>query len=138
MIPFFLFFFQWCHWHTMLWIYYNESTSKYLLMMEESNKRGHGKERRMMGIHHVYIYVLSFLLATPFHFIAFILHTFSFIHSACLWGNLRIGNVRWLRTRWASVSFLFNLYTRQQIVVLVLVIIENLFIYWFAILPHNI
>jgi len=62
-------------------------------------------------------------------FIAFILHTFSFIHSACLWGNLRIGNVRWLRTRWASVSFLFNLYTRQQIVVLVLVIIQNLFIY---------
>jgi len=77
-----------------------------ILMMEESNKRGHGKERRMMGIHHVYIYVLSFLLATPF----LILHTFSFIHSGCLWGNLRIGNVRWLRTRWASVPF-YSTYT---------------------------
>lgn len=127
MIPFFLFFFQWCHWNTiMLWIYY-ESTSKYILMMEESNKRGDGKERRMMGIHHVYIFMFS-LFCWP---LLFILHTFSFIHSACLWGNLRIGNVRWLRTRWASVSFLFNLYTRQQIVIVVLVlvmIIENLFI----------
>ena len=43
-------------------------------------------------------------------FFAFILYTFSSSsYYACLWGKLKMENVRWLRTRWGDCSFLFNL-----------------------------